>query len=372
MSAFELRVPLAQCNERFLLIREHPAHRCTRRLIDEILLRFTDKDGEFVKRFQTTEFEARLWELYLFSCLEEAFVTLDTIHNRPDFSCNSEGRSFFIEAATTNPPPNGASPSLDAEIEGDLRSAADLHMMRVMRAVCQKVAKDYPSLPWVNGKPIGIAVAPFHGPTSLHFTESSLQQYLWGIEPRFESEQTTAEQTRRLARVDRRTIAGREVEFGWFQHSESSSVGAILYSITATISKFHRMAVEKGYAEEDDFRLVHSGVAFDADPDAYSPMMFSYVVKPTLNGELWADGLSIIHNPRAQIPFPVGVFRSGMETLMIDGRLVNSRPSFHPYSSQTMVIIGKEAAICADRYCNYMRENLPDSFASVVDEAGLR
>ncbi len=125
-SAFDLKVPREECNPRFLLLNEHVAHRGTRRLIDELLARFHDKDGEFVKRFQTTEFEARLWELYLFACLMEAGIPLDSTHNRPDFASAKSGIPFFIEAVTTNPPPGGNSPSPIAEMPDDLRSGGVL------------------------------------------------------------------------------------------------------------------------------------------------------------------------------------------------------------------------------------------------------
>jgi hypothetical protein len=84
-SAFDLRVPREVCNPRFLLVCDQQAHRSTRLIIDDLFSTFHDKDGEFVKRFQTTEFESRLWELYLHACLQEAQAELNhSVNGRID------------------------------------------------------------------------------------------------------------------------------------------------------------------------------------------------------------------------------------------------------------------------------------------------
>jgi hypothetical protein len=225
----------------------------------------------------------------------------------------------------------------------DVRGGGDVNMLRLMRAVRKKIAKKYQELPWVAGKPVGIALAPFHGPTALHYSDSALQQYVWGFEPVETRDELTGRPIRRLERVTQREIDGKVVGYGWFRSQESSHVSAVIYSATATIAKFHRMAMQLGYCDQNTVSLVHVGSAYDPDPSAFEPRYFAYVVRPTTDGELWADGLSIIHNPHAAVPFPERVFRSGMETRLRDGRRTNSIPPFHPYSSTTHCLSGDDA-----------------------------
>src|ERR1700761_1978043 len=56
-----------------------------RQLISEIMPHYEDVDGNFVEQFQTTGFDARLWELYLHSYLVEEQLFLSREFDRPDF-----------------------------------------------------------------------------------------------------------------------------------------------------------------------------------------------------------------------------------------------------------------------------------------------
>ncbi len=46
---------------------------------------YEDIDGNFVEQFQTTGFNARVWELYLFAALTEANLRLERPDPAPDF-----------------------------------------------------------------------------------------------------------------------------------------------------------------------------------------------------------------------------------------------------------------------------------------------
>ena len=56
-----------------------------RRQIAEIMPHYVDVDGNFVEQFQSSGFDARLWELYLHSYLVEEQLFIDRKHDRPDF-----------------------------------------------------------------------------------------------------------------------------------------------------------------------------------------------------------------------------------------------------------------------------------------------
>jgi len=64
---------------------------------------YEDKDGNFVEQFQTTGFDARLWELYLFAAFTEQHYTFNNEYQAPDFLCAGPFGTFFAEAVTVNP-----------------------------------------------------------------------------------------------------------------------------------------------------------------------------------------------------------------------------------------------------------------------------
>ena len=51
---------------------------------------YDDADGNLVEQFQTTGFDARMWELYLFAVLTEANVVVARPHAAPDFLARAD------------------------------------------------------------------------------------------------------------------------------------------------------------------------------------------------------------------------------------------------------------------------------------------
>jgi hypothetical protein len=62
---FKHRVSKDKLNAKFLLLDECVVYNPAKEMIEEISNEFEDKDGNFVQQFQTTGFDARLWELFL-------------------------------------------------------------------------------------------------------------------------------------------------------------------------------------------------------------------------------------------------------------------------------------------------------------------
>src|ERR1019366_7569371 len=81
----------------------HRARLPARTSLAAIAATFMDKDGNFVKDFQTTGFDARLWELYLHVYLRSDGFTLDEKKAVPDYIATKAARTVFIEAVTVNP-----------------------------------------------------------------------------------------------------------------------------------------------------------------------------------------------------------------------------------------------------------------------------
>ena len=65
---------------------------------------YKDDDGNFVEQFQTTVFDARLWELYLFATFSALGYARFPDLAVPDFIFEGPLGSLGIEATTANPP----------------------------------------------------------------------------------------------------------------------------------------------------------------------------------------------------------------------------------------------------------------------------
>jgi len=96
-------VPTRKLHPNFVEVTTRPHLTPALEIMREMSKVFNDQDGNFVKDFQTTGFNARIWELYLFATLVEQGWALDRSHDRPDFVASIGSNRVCIEAVTVNP-----------------------------------------------------------------------------------------------------------------------------------------------------------------------------------------------------------------------------------------------------------------------------
>ncbi len=72
-----------------------------RKVLSEWADGFVDRDGKFVKEFQTS-FNSSFWELYLFASLKALEFNIDFSYNRPNFVASNNAITFCIEASITS------------------------------------------------------------------------------------------------------------------------------------------------------------------------------------------------------------------------------------------------------------------------------
>jgi hypothetical protein len=94
---------VADPNPKFVNLRDAYQSSATREVMAEIARWYDDIDGNFVKDFQSTGFDARLWELYLFTAFTEMGFEIDRSKPVPDFRLSRGDRKVFVEAVTANP-----------------------------------------------------------------------------------------------------------------------------------------------------------------------------------------------------------------------------------------------------------------------------
>ena len=87
----DLGKPKSSLHPQFLTLRDAPRYAPARRQLEESQVGFEDPDGNFVEQFQTTGFDARTLELFLFAMFRESGHTVDRSQQRPDFLSERDG-----------------------------------------------------------------------------------------------------------------------------------------------------------------------------------------------------------------------------------------------------------------------------------------
>ena len=144
---------------------------------------FVDRDGKFVKEFQTS-FDSSFWELYLHGVLKELGAKVDFSHSSPDF-CISAPFRFNIEATVAlhaqGGEPATSAPAADQPI--DLKELNRQAIIRLANSVSSKSTKflqSYSKLQHVDGAPFVVAIAPFDRPGFPLQVQRAIEAYLFG------------------------------------------------------------------------------------------------------------------------------------------------------------------------------------------------
>ena len=172
------------------------------------------------------------------------------------------------------------------------------------------------------------------------WTGSALELYLYGYEYGWYREVDG-----RLAvlpeAIGKHQDGTKQIPSGFFEQPDTEHVGAVLFSNSATVSKFNRMGFLKGYRPKRLF-LLRVGSCYNHEPHATEPLMFRYIIgSRTAPEETWAEGLSMFHNPKALVPVPEDMF-PGIAHHRLDElhRMRSVIPAFHPFASFTHVLNG--------------------------------
>ena len=96
-------VPTEKLDPQFKFLQNSPSYDPARTMMDEVFQDFDDHDGNFLEQFQTTGFNPRFFELYLFAYFSMSGFKIDRSHPSPDFIVSRDGVTVSVEATTLNP-----------------------------------------------------------------------------------------------------------------------------------------------------------------------------------------------------------------------------------------------------------------------------
>lgn len=297
----------------FTLLLNDPRFEAARNIIEIAAYTYFDNDGNFIKDFQTTEFNNRLWELFLHIYLTKRSFKRDLTVNAPDFFLNYYGEQLAIEAVTVNP-----SPGFD---EPNPISVAEMHAytqdympIKYHRTLDRKLKKKYHELPHLVGLPLLLAVHDYHIQGiggilgSMMWTRQALMEYLYGYRQvcKMEGENLVCSPPEEpFEKINGHNWKGAGAPSGFFDLPDSEHVSAVLFASNATIPTFNRMGklAELGSA---DVKIWRRYIQYNPTT-AQMETKESDVDDPSYE-EDWGDSVAIFHNPRARIPLDPDLF----------------------------------------------------------------
>ena len=295
LDLFNPQVDREKWHPNFLRIAEGASQE-ERDLLNDWARGFVDRDGKFVKEFQTT-FNSSFWEIYLHALFRETGCSRDQSHHRPDFVVTGGPfGDFTAEAVVASNPQQGAPEwTRDPTAPPPPRETIlDLACLRLAQAVLAKQSKwqdGYASLEWCQRRPFVVCVAPFDQPwASLQGTEAIDRVLFKGPRPFFSEHDGKAYVVGHTVTDRVFKNSGAEVDLGLFTDERCRAISAVLFSSLATWSKVRAMSAP------GDRRLLFFGSRLTPDGLA------NFVAREGKYDEQLVDGAHLFVNDNADVP----------------------------------------------------------------------
>lgn len=311
-------------------------------LIEEITSNMDDNDGNFIQQFQTTGFNSRLWEIFLFKFLSVNGFSFDNSHNRPDFHVEKNQIDFYIEASLSSEVEEEIFTREyieKAEKENDLKVQKELiehYIMRMGSVLYSKLQKKYWELDWVKNKPLILAITPAHNHMASFMPDAKIIEYLYGLS--YESKSTDSGLIPLEVKTEVHKYKEKEIPSNFFSLENTENISAVLFTNNSDLHKFNRMSYQNGMSNLT-LIMERAGFAFDQTPSAF-PIEFSQSIKSGEIKEDWNEAVSLFHNPNAKFPIEKGLFGNIRETwINEDGDIDGTIPKFFPFNSKTVCAI---------------------------------
>lgn len=301
-------------NKKFKLLTESALFDPAKQIIENICFLIKDQDGNFIKDFQSTGFDARLWEIYLFVFLYENQFQFINDHDRPDFHVKKKNCDFFIEASLSAEKLEekyseefirGSIKKMDLVIQKDI---TDYYIIRLGSVLFSKLNKKYWELDWVKNKPLVFAITPSHNFLANFLPDAKLLEYLYG---RRVITKLTGKDLGHLRTevVEVHKNDDKIIPSHFFSHPNTENVSAIIFSNNCDLHKFNRMGYEHNLSEKE-LIMFRIGSKFDDSEFNATAKDFTYKVEKGKSTEDWNESLTIYHNPNAKFPLDRNIFQN--------------------------------------------------------------
>ena len=259
---------------------------------------FVDRDGKFVKEFQT-RFNPCFWELYVFACSKKLGLAVDFRFSSPDFVLNDTSCPCCIECVVAENA-QGKQAEHDVTIfsrlqnlEGprreDVAYEASLRLANSISSKHKYYISHYRHKNYVIGKPFVLAIAPFEQPYFGIQRLDGITNVLYAL---------------KLSQLTKPN--GTTISLGFFLDDHMADISAVIFSNVATYGKVIALA-------KDPNSIAGFFTARHGHRELNSYSLEDYV-------ETLLDGLFILHNPFARFPLVTHSFRQhGIAQFFTDG-----------------------------------------------------
>lgn len=340
---FKALVPPQKLNPSFLKLAALPGFSPAKEIIREAVYAYIDVDGNYIEQFQSTGFDSRMWELYLFLTFYEMRFKISREFATPDYVLQYGMDDYIcVEAVTVNPTQNATEPIPTAPTtEEELQALTRGYLpIKFGSALYSKLKKEYWKQPHITGKPLVFAIADFHQQRSMVWSRTALMEYLYGLHTNSYYD-NAGKLVMTNEKIEFHEYNQKKIPSGFFTLPNAENISGILFSNQGTISKFNRMGKLAGFGEPN-VQLIVSGFCHDHNPNASAPCKFTFDVSSPQYDELWVDGLTFYHNPNALNPLPLYAFTEEVGQFYLDNGLITAKlPDFYPYGSQTQIIVAR-------------------------------
>ncbi|WP_248740942.1 hypothetical protein [Pseudomonas sp. MWU12-2029] len=316
-------------NPSFLSLTTLEGYSPAKEIIEPMMRWYEDADGNFIEQFQTTGFDSRIWELYLFSLFTEAGYSIDKSSAIPDFCCSGIPGKFSVEATTVNASRdkkgNIVPPPTISTKEEFMAVQRDYFPIKFAGPLTDKLKKRYWERENVSGKPFILAIQDFHTPIAMTISRDALPTYLYGIrEAENSTQENPAYETIEFHKWGEKTIPS-----NFFSLDGAENISAVIFNSSATISKFNRIGLQSGFGSNRT-RLQRFGTAYiNGTVTEYNHRVSEYS-KP----EMWSEGLEVFHNPRAIHPLRMEMLPGAAHHFLMDtGAIESWLPAWQPIQS---------------------------------------
>lgn len=357
-------VPVGELHPYFNLLISKEHYEAARNLLKEIVYSYIDVDGNYIKSFQTSGFDARLWELYLYVYLHNAGFHIKRDYPAPDYCLSYFDQELSIEACTVNPSPGFDEPKGPATLQETHLLSLDYMPIKFGSTLFSKLQKKYWIKEHVKDRPLILAIHDYHQPAgadqlgSMTWSRSALSDYLYGYRMKVtisdegklinHVEDTGTGIRPVLEKIDTHNWKNKSIPSGFFFQPEAEHISAVLFTNNATITAFNRMGklAGLGSASYTMYRIMQR---YNPDPYADKPSITMANIDDPDYEESWADGLILFHNPDALVPVDPALFPD-ISHMFFDKEKKQFYGQFQPshiFASITQVLIPvpeKEAA----------------------------
>ena len=337
-SLFRLIVPEDKRHPKFELVRTAVGWEPARRMLDDVYQGFDDRDGNFLEQFQTTGFDERFFELYLFAYFSRSGFSIDRTHAVPDFLVERQGIKVAIEATTVNPPQTGAVKRFGRSLKDvSGKDARDYFLnelpIRFGSPLFSKLQKKYWTLKQCRDRPFVIAIEAFHEADAHLISDNSLLSYLYGSTDTAHWADDGKLEIQHHP-IEKHQLGQKEIPSNFFGQPGTENVSAVVFSNSGTLGKFSRMGYQHGFGCET-IDVSRWGFWFNPDPNTMDPTFMAYNLDAPPFVEPWGQGLIVFHNPACKYPLPRGYFVNAVQGYVKGGAFVAEHVGWHPIATKT-------------------------------------